>query len=186
MKKLLLIPLLAVTSLNAFAAETYTVEPTHTFANFEIKHLGFSTSRGQFGGTSGTVTLDMAKKTGSAEIHFDMTTINTGVPKLDEHLSGDDFFAVEKYPTATFKSSTFTFDGDTLTKVVGDLTLHGQTHPVTLNVTAFKCGTNPMTEKPHCGADAITTIKRSDWGVSAYVPAVSDEVTLDIQIEVNQ
>jgi len=185
-KKILLLPLLAAFSVSAAAADTYVIEPTHTFANFEINHLGFSTSRGQFGGTSGTLSLDQAKKTGSVDVTFDLTQLNTGVPKLDEHLQGADFFDVAQYPTATFKSSTFKFDGDTLVAVDGELTLHGVTKPVSLDVTGFKCGEHPMTKKPHCGADAVTTIKRSDWGVSAYVPAVGDEVKLTIQVEADK
>lgn len=165
------------------AADTYTIDPNHTSATFAFKHLGLSTFHGKFTKASGTVTLDPAQKKGSADITFDATGVVTGVPKFDDHLRSKDFLDVEKFPTATFKSQNIKFSGDSPTEVSGSLTLHGVTKPVTLKVTSFACKEHPMMKVPACGADASTTIKRSDFGLGAYVPNVSDELPLVIEIE---
>jgi polyisoprenoid-binding protein YceI len=183
MNKLLAAAALAVASAPAFAADTYVIDPTHTYPMFEVSHLGFSTTRGGFNKTGGTIVLDMAKKTGSVDIVIDATSLATPVPKLDDHLKNEDFFNVAKYPAITFKSNQLAFEGDALKSVTGDLTMHGVTRPVTLEVTHFVCKEHPMTKKPHCGADAHTTIKRSEWGITTYSPAVGEDVKLKIQVE---
>lgn len=167
----------------AAAADVYTLDNHHTYAMFEINHLGFSTLRGGFTGIDGDLSLDLAAKTGSVNITIDANSLQTAVPDFTTHLKSADFFEVEKYPTLTFKSTAFKFEGEQLSKVEGDLTMHGVTQPITLDVTAFRCGEHPMKKKPHCGADAQAVIKRSDWGISTYVPHVADEVTLKIEIE---
>lgn len=183
MKKLLAASALTLASFAAVAADTYVIEPTHTYPMFEIDHLGFSTTRGGFDKTEGTIVLDTAKKTGSVDITIHTDSLRTPVVKLDEHLKKDDFFNVAKYPTITFKSSKLGFNGDALSEVTGDLTMLGVTKPVTLTVTHFACKQHPMLKKQHCGADAETKIKRSEWGLSSYSPAVGEEVTLKIQVE---
>ncbi|WP_373974744.1 YceI family protein [Chitinibacter sp. SCUT-21] len=184
MKKLILASILSAATLSAVAAPvTYNVDPSHTYASFEINHLGFSTQRGSFQKTDGVITLDQEKKTGSVDITIDTASLNTGWAARDKHLTSEDFFNVGKFPTMTFKSKSFKFDGDKLSSVSGDFTLLGVTKPLTLNVSAFKCAPHPMSKKPTCGADAVATIKRSEFGMAAYVPAVSDEVTLRIQVE---
>ncbi|WP_410497788.1 YceI family protein [Chitinibacter sp. S2-10] len=184
MKQLILASILSAATLTATAAPVaYSVDPSHTFATFEINHLGYSTQRGAFDKTSGTITVDLEKKTGSADISIDTASLDTGWDARDKHLKSEDFFNVEKFPSMTFKGTNFKFDGDKLSSVSGDFTLLGVTKPLTLQVTSFKCAPHPMSKKPACGADAVATIKRSEFGMSAYVPAVSDEVTLRIQVE---
>jgi polyisoprenoid-binding protein YceI len=176
--------LLMITPLAASqAADVYSVDPNHTFASFQFKHLGFSTFTAKVGGASGTVSLDTAAKTGSADITLDANAIYTGVQKFDDHLKSPDFFDVKKFPKITFKSQKFTFSGDKLTSIAGDLTVHGVTKPVTLTVDSMTCRDHPMAKVPACGADARATVKRSDFGMSMYVPAVADEITLLIGIE---
>jgi len=170
----------------AEAAETtYTVDTNHSFPSFEIKHMGFSTFRGRFDKVSGSVTLDPAAKKGSAEVTIDVGSVSTGVDKLNEHLKTPDFFDAATYPTITFKSSSFKFKGDKLVSVAGDLTMHGVTKPVTLQVDAFACKEHPFMKVPACGADAHAVIKRSDWGIGSKFPAavLGEEVTLHIQVE---
>lgn len=184
MKRFIAAAALATLAFGASAAETtYTIDPTHTFANFEINHLGFSTTRGRFDTTSGSIALDLAKKTVKADISIDVNSLSTGVPKLDDHLKAPDFFDAAKYPSIGFKSTAAKFSGDKLVSLTGDLSLHGVTKPVTLEVTSFTCKEHPMRKVPACGADAVATIKRSEWGISTYVPAVADEVRLEIQVE---
>lgn len=173
----------AALALPAAAQETYSVDARHTFPVFEVKHFGMSTQRGTFNKVTGKITLDTAGKKGSADITIDMTGIVAGEPKLVDHLKAADFFEVEKYPTATFKSSNFKWEGDKLASISGDLTLKGVTKPVTLTVTSFNCGPHPMNKKPMCGADATTTLKRSDFNVKYAIPAVADDVKLSIPIE---
>lgn len=184
MKRLTLAAVLAA-ALPAFA-QTYTVDARHTFPQYEVKHFGMSTQRGMFNKTTGKITLDRAAKKGTADIAIDLNSIVTGEPKLTDHLKNEDFFNVTKNPTATFKSSDFRFQGDKLTAVAGDLTLNGVTKPVTLNVEAYNCGDHPMNKKPMCGADLTATIKRTDFGVKYAVPAVGDDVKLNIAIEAFQ
>lgn len=187
MKKIITSAIFAAIATSAFAApEVYTIDPSHTLPSFEINHLGYSTQRGSFDKTNGTITLDMEKKSGTADIKIDTTSLRTGWEKRDAHLKTEDFFNTEKFPTMTFKGTDFKFNGDKLASVGGQLTLLGVSKPVTLQITGFKCAPHPMSKKPACGADAVTTIKRSDFGMTAYVPAVSDEVTLRIQIEASK
>lgn len=173
----------AAFALPASADDAYSVDPAHTFPNFEINHLGFSTMHGRFGATSGKIVLDSAAKSGSIDITIDATSIDTGHAKRDTHLKSEEFFNVGKFPTLAYKATKLKFDGDKLTGADGELTLLGVTKPVSLAVTAFKCGPHPMNKKPMCGANATATIKRSDFGLSAYVPAVSDEVRISIEVE---
>lgn len=188
MKKILAAAiLLSATTLGAQAAESsYKLDPTHTFPTFEISHLGFSTFRGRFDKTEGTVTLDTAKKTGSVEATIDVNSISTGVAKLDEHLKNEDFFDAKKYPTITFKSTRLKFEGDKLDEVTGDLTMHGVTKAVTLDVDDFTCKQHPLAGVWACGANLETKIKRSDWGISKYSPNVGEEVKLKIEVEAHQ
>jgi polyisoprenoid-binding protein YceI len=168
----------------AHAADTYTIDPSHTFPRFEISHFGFSTHHGQFNKTTGTVVLDRKAGTGSIDITVDTTSVGTGDAKLEEHLRGADFFNVAKFPTMVFKSKALKFDGGTPVQAVGELTLLGVTKPLTLTISRVKCGPHPMAkDKEVCGAEASGKLKRTDFGMKTYVPAVGDEVTLRIQVE---
>jgi polyisoprenoid-binding protein YceI len=190
MKKLMtLTSVCALTALayGAAAAETYTIDPNHTFPSFEINHMGFSTFRGRFDRTSGTVTLDTAKKTGSVDVTIDVDSISTGVDKLNTHLKTPDFFDAAKFPTITFKSSAFRFKGGKVVAITGDLTMHGVTKPVTLTVDSLVCKDHPFMKVPACGAGAHAVIKRTDWGIGSYPPAIlGEDVTLRIQIEAHK
>jgi len=165
------------------APESFTVDPRHTFPSFEVSHLGFSTQRGRFNASSGKIVLDRAAQKGSIDVVIDTRSVDTGLEKLEEHLRGEDFFNVAKFPAMTFKSSTLKFSGDVPVAAEGELTLLGVTKPVTLAITAFKCGQHPIAKKEACGADATTTIRRSDFGMSYALPAVGDEVKLVINVE---
>jgi len=173
----------AACALPANAAETYTVDPDHTYPNFQINHLGFSTMHGRFGATRGKIALDPAAKSGSIDITIDASSVDTGQAKRDKHLRSEEFFNVEKYPALTYKSTRLKFDGARLAGADGELTMLGVTKPVALDVSAFHCGANPINKKPMCAANAIATIKRSEFGMNAYVPAVGDEVKITIEVE---
>lgn len=184
MKKHVIAAIAASTlTLPAFAADAYTVDPNHTFASYEVMHLGFSTQRGRFGKSSGRILLDRAARTGSVDIAMDPATVSIGNPKLEDHLRSEDFFDVARHPAITFKSTNLKFNSDTLVAVEGDLTLRGVTRPVTLNVSAFRCAPHPLVKKDACGADASVTVKRSDFGIKYAIPAVSDDVRILISVE---
>lgn len=181
-----LIAVLALTTafpLAALAADSYTVDPLHTFPRFRINHLGFSTMQGRFDKTTGKITLDRAAKTGTVELAIETASVDTGFFKRDDHLKSPDFFNAAEFPTVTYKSTAIHFNGDTPSSVDGNLTISGVTKPVTFTIDAFHCGANPMNKKEECGADASADIKRSDFGVKYGVPNIGDDVKLILEIE---
>lgn len=163
---------------------TYTLDPTHTDVLVEWTHFGFSKPSAHFGITEGKLVYDAddASKS-SVEVTIPVTAIDTFVPKLDEHLKGADFFDAGKFPTATFKSTSVAAAGTNKLTVTGDLTVKGITKPVTLDVTLNGAGEHPMAKKQAIGFSATGTIKRTDFGVGAYAPNVSDDVQLRITTE---
>jgi polyisoprenoid-binding protein YceI len=181
--KLLIAALGTVFTVPVFAADSYTIDPGHTHPSYEISHFGWSTQRGRFDRVTGKITLDRAAKSGTVDLSIDAASVSTGVPKLDEHLRSEDFFNVAKYPAMTFKSDQVTFSGDSPAAVNGEFTLLGVTKPVTLTIKAFHCAPNPFIKKEACGADAVATIKRSDFGMKTYLPGLSDEVRFLINVE---
>lgn len=184
MKKSIFALIIANTlSFSAAAADSYTVDPRHTFPGFEINHLGFSIQRGRFNHTSGKVILDLETGAGHVNVVIDTASVNTGLPELEENLRSKDFFDAARYPHITFSSDQLSFNKEQLVAVDGNLTLHGITKPVHLTVDHFHCGMNLIAMKNTCGANATTTIKRTDFGVSKYAPALADEVKIIIQIE---
>lgn len=183
LKKLICTALAGLCNFSTLAAESYTVDSRHTFPSFEINHLGFSIQRGRFNESSGKIILDTANSTGSIDISVNMASISTGLAELEEHLRGEDFFDVAKYPTMTFKSDALKFAGDKLIGADGILTLHGVSKPVHLKIDYFYCGMNVIKVKYTCGANATTTIKRSDFDVDKYAPMISDKVNVMIQVE---
>lgn len=183
-KRLVLASLLAVATFGAQAADRYTIDPTHTQVEFTYSHFGFSNITGRFDTVESEFLFDAQDPTkSSVKVTIPMASLSTGVEKLDAHLLNADFFDAEKFPTATFTSTAVTAAGEGQLKVAGDLTIHGVTRPVVLDVTINKIGEHPMAKTPAAGFDARTVIKRSDFGVGAYAPAVSDEVTIEITVE---
>ncbi|HET9034275.1 MAG TPA: YceI family protein [Dokdonella sp.] len=186
LKQTLLASALALVSGSVFAAtEAYTIDGNHTQANFTWTHFGYSNPSGGFNDISGTINFDAEDPTrSSVDVSIAIDSLNTQVEKLDEHLKKADFFDAAKYPTATFKSTRIV-KGATKNefKVSGDLTIHGVTRPVTLDATLNRAEAHPMSKKPTIGFDGSVTIKRSDFGIGAYVPNVSDEIRIHITTE---
>lgn len=163
---------------------TYNIDPTHTFVTFEAKHFNTSTLRGRFDKKEGSVVIDRAAKTGKVELTIDMNSVSTGVPQLDTHLKGKDFFEASTHPSAKFIGDKVEFDGDKVTAVSGSLTMKGKTNPVTLKAVSFNCYDHPMLKRQVCGGDFETMITRSQWGVSYGLPNVlPDNIRLLIQVE---
>lgn len=167
----------------AQAADKYTIDPHHTFPSIEADHKGMSILRGKFTKNSGTVTLDRAAKTGSMEITIDAASVDFGVEHLNNMIRGEKLFDVAKFPTAVYKSSKITFNGDVPATVEGELTLHGVTKPVQLVIHKFKCAENAMLKREVCGADASAVFNRADFGLGYGVPHFDPVTRLQIEVE---
>jgi polyisoprenoid-binding protein YceI len=167
------------------APATFTTDPNHTFVRFSYNHAGFTTQEQRFNKVSGTVTLDEAANTGTVDILIDAKSIDTGSDLFNGHIQGVDFLDTTDFPTATFKSTAIKFSGQRPASVDGNLTIKGITKPVTLTVTSYTHGPNMM-KKDAIGADATTTVKRSDFNMGKYAPMVGDDVKISISIEASQ
>lgn len=163
---------------------SYQLDPNHTVVLASWNHFGYSHPSANFGQASGTLVYDADDvATSRVEVTLPLAGLDTFVPKLDAHLRSADFFDAEKYPTITFRSTRVHDLGGGKLAIMGDLTVHGVTRPVTLDATLNGASVNPMTKSPTIGFDATTTIKRSDFGVGAYVPKVGDEIAIRISTE---
>lgn len=183
-RRIALASALALVTAPAFAA-TYTLDPGHTQVVFSWNHFGYSNPTAQFRKIEGTLEFDAANPTkANVKVTIPLNSVNTNVEKLDEHLQAADFFDSAKYPDAVFKSTKVEKGtSENQLKVTGDLSLHGVTKPVVLDVTVAKVGEHPMRKAPAAGFDATATIKRSDFGITTYVPMVSDDIKLRITSE---
>lgn len=165
------------------AAETFTLDPSHTYVLWHINHFGFSNPSGKWM-AEGTLVLDETRPQDSkVNVTIHTADIVTGIPKLDEHLKKKEFFDVTKFPTATFVSDKVNVTGKNTAKVHGILTIHGVTKPITLDVTLNKIGISPITQKKTAGFTASTKLKRSDFGMTTYLPGLGDEVKINIEAE---
>ena len=182
--KHLIIAMLAASAASTSAfAQTYNIDPSHTYPSFEADHMGISLWRGKFNKTEGKITLDRAAKTGTVDITIDTSSIDFGHDKMNEHAKGKDMFNVEQFPTATYKGKSIKFEGDKPVAVEGELTLLGVTKPVTLVINKFKCIPHPFFKREACGADATAEFKRTDFGLNYGTPRFAPEVKLAIQVE---
>ncbi|WP_174286606.1 YceI family protein [Sphingomonas bacterium] len=160
------------------AAGTYAVEPNHTQVTFSVSHMGISPFAGTFSGGSGILTVDPAKPdSATVTVTIPTRSVQTTSSKLTEELNSADWLDTAKYPDAVFKSTAVHTRGPGA-MIEGMLTLHGVTKPVALYARFFGAGTNPMSKKASVGFLGRITIKRSDFGVTKYVPMVSDDTVL--------
>jgi polyisoprenoid-binding protein YceI len=172
------------------APTTYQIDPSHTFPSFEVDHSGgTSVWRGKFNSTSGTVTMDKAAGTGSVSVTIDAKSIDFGHDGLNKHVTGEErpdpaMLDVAKFPTATYQGRLTSWVNGAPTKVEGNLTLHGVTKPVNLEIRSFKCAPARQGGGETCGADALAEFNRADFGVSfGQSFGFTMGVTLRIQIE---
>ncbi|MCX7170516.1 MAG: YceI family protein [Proteobacteria bacterium] len=176
----------ALVAASAVAADTYTIDPRHTYPMFEVSHYGFSTQRGRFERTGGKISIDLESKTGSIEVKIDTASISMGMEAWNQQLRSDSYFNSEQFPFITFRSTHLFFDADRLIGAEGDFTLLGITRPLKLIVSNFHCGLNPIHKRQQCGADASTSIKRSEFGMTRALPGISDEVRILVGIEADK
>ena len=164
----------------------WSTDPAHSEVMFSIRHGGVSNVHGRFGGVKGTLVFnetDITKST--VTVTIDTSTVDTGEPNRDAHLKTAAFFDVPNFPTASFTSSGVVKNGNKLT-VNGNLTLHGVTLPVVLDVEGPSTPVQGMDKKPHSGFTATTTLSRTAYGIGSSFPAivVGDEVKLTIELEI--
>ena len=163
---------------------SYKLDPAHTMVLFSWNHFGFSHPTAELGLGDGTLIFDEQHPAkSSVEVSLPLADLDTHVPALDKHLKKADFFDADKYPMVTFKSTMVQPLGGHKFKITGQLTVHGVTESVVLDATLNKVGTHPLTKAQSIGFDAVGTLKRSDFGVAAYVPNVSDQITVRITTE---
>jgi polyisoprenoid-binding protein YceI len=172
-------------SASAVAADTYLLDPNHTYPSFEADHMGgISIWRGKFNKSSGTVTLDRAARTGTVEVTIDTASVDVGNASLNEHLQKADLLDTAKYPTAVYKGTRMRFKGDKPVEVIGTLTLHGVTRPLNLEIESFKCMIHPVLKRQVCGAEAEGEFNRADFGiVYGKQYGFKMKTTLHIQVE---
>ncbi|HTH66901.1 MAG TPA: YceI family protein [Rhodanobacter sp.] len=166
------------------APVTYKLDPSHTMVLFSWNHFGYSNPTADFGLGEGTLVFDEQHPAASSvQVSLPLAMLDTHVPALDKHLKEPDFFNADKYPVVTFKSTAVQPLGGNKFKVTGNLTVHGVTKVVVLDATLNKIGPHPMSKAQSIGFDATASIKRSDFGMGAYVPNVSDAVNIRITTE---
>jgi len=175
--------ILALTLSQPLFAASYTFDPMHSYVEWKVSHFGFSNQSGKCF-TNGTLNYDPKNPQASqVKATLKLSDVVTGIPDLDKHLKGKLFFNVEQFPNATFVSDKVDVQNQQITKVHGQLTLHGVTKPVTLDVKLNQIGKNPITDKESIGFSASTKLKRSEFGMTTMLPGISDEVPILIEIE---
>jgi len=189
MKKATIIAALLIASAATTFAQTWNVDKAHSRVGFTFTHLQIAELGGTFNSIDGKLTSAKPDfSDASVEFSADINSISTGSEQRDNHLKTADFFDAEKFPKLTFKSTSWKKVADKKYKVTGDLTMHGVTKPVTLDVVLGGVGTHPQTKKPIAGFKITGTIKRTDFGVSPSTPSmfVSDDVNLNATTEFAQ
>lgn len=177
--------LLAASGSAVAAAMTYRIDSAHTYPSFEADHLGgLSVWRGKFNHSRGTITLDKLAGSGTVDVTVDMRSADFGQDALNQSAQGKELFESDKYPTAHYTGKLARFVDGAPTEVVGTLTLHGATRPLTLKIDSFKCMPHPVLKREVCGADALATFRRDAFGIEAGKDyGFGMDVTLRIQVE---
>jgi len=162
----------------------YIAEPTHAYITFQYQHLGFSNPTVAFRRFDAKLDLNPGRpEESSVDVVIDAASIESLVPVFNEHLRAPDFFDTTAHPKILFRSTGAFKLSEKQGRLQGDLTIKEVTKPVTLDVSLNKVGINPITKKETIGISATAVLNRSEWGLGAYAPAVSDEVRLNLEIE---
>jgi len=184
MKKVLLLVVLICGGYCFAETQTWQIDPMHTAAQFSVRHMGISTVRGIFEKTSGTVTFDPANPSSAViDVTIDANTVNTRVDRRDNDLRSANFFDSAKFPTITFKSKRVEPAGAGKLKITGDLTIHGVTKEVVLDVDGPSAAISDPMGNSRMGASASTKISRKDFGVNGAAAMVGDEIEIVLDVE---
>ena len=186
LKRLMVVALLVLFTPFSFGKPvTYVIDPSHTFPAFEADHMGgLSLWRGKINSTSGEIILDKKNRTGYVTVVMEMDSIDFGNDQMTKQAKSDDMFDVEEFPQAKYEGILINFQDGSPTKVEGELTLHGITKKVDLEIKAFKCKLHPFKLREVCGADIRGNIMRDDFGISyAKIMGFKMDVALRIGVE---
>ncbi|KQS03585.1 polyisoprenoid-binding protein [Sphingomonas sp. Leaf357] len=165
----------------AVTAGRYTVESSHTRVQFSVSHMGFTDWYGDLTGARGTLKLDPRNIAGSTlDISVPIASVSTTNVKLDDELRGAQWFDAKQFPDISFVSTRVVRTGARDAAITGNLTFHGVTRPVTLQAHFNGAGVNPLDKNYTVGFSATTTIRRSDFGVKAYIPLIGDTTQLRV------
>lgn len=175
--------LLLCASQPVWSAESFVLDPGHTFPSFEIRHQGISTMRGKFNRSQGRVVLDPQGQGSVIEVSVDAGSGDTGHDGLNQKLLGALFFQTSRFPEIRFTSNNVEYVEGKPVRANGNLTLLGETRPVILEIRDYACTLQFLTRRPMCGADVHAVIKRSDFGMNYAIPLIGDEVKLTIEVE---
>lgn len=175
--------LLLATGAASAGPAAYVIDPMHTFPSFEADHMGISIWRGKLNKSSGKVLYDKAAGTGTVEIVTELASIDFGMEALAAWARGKEFFDVKKHPRAVFKGTLQSPIDGVPTALVGELTLHGVTRPLTLVVNSLKCVEHPVFRRDYCGADARGSFNRDDFGLGAG-KEYGFKMNVDLRIQV--
>lgn len=182
--RFLIISLCFSLSCVANAAETYTIDPSHSYVLWHISHFDFSHPSGKWMVAEGKLILDKEKPQNSkVNVLIHVNDMITGIPELDKHLKSPSFFDIQKFPQATFVSDKVNLTGKDSADVHGILTVHGISKPIILNIALNKMGISPITNKETVGFTGTTNLKRSDFGITSYLPGLGDQVQINIEAE---
>ena len=183
--RLLPLALLGLCAAASAAPVTYVIDPTHTYPSFEADHFGgMSVWRGKFNKTSGKLLVDKDGGSGSVDITIDINSIDYGLDAMNAKARSAELFDAKKYPKAYYKGNFAGYSNGVPSRVEGELTLHGVTKPLVLTLNSVKCMPHPMLKRDFCGADAVATLNRDDFGISAGKDwGFKMDVTLRIQVE---
>ena len=168
---------------SAFAADSYTFDSVYSLVHFDIARVGFSSQRGTFNETQGKVTLDLATKTGNVDFIIQTASIDMGALAWTSHLSDEGLFNVKKFPTMNFKSDKLIFEGEKVVAAEGQFTMLGVTKPLRVTVNDFQCGISSIDKRSLCSGSISASLKRSDFGLTKYIPFVSDEVSITVPMD---
>ena len=185
---LLTLPLLIISAAPSSHAASYTINPAGTHVRFAIERFKTSATTGGFYDIKGQLQYDPSLQTGDISLIIPINSLNTGNPSFNSSLTGPDFFDAKKFPSAQFKSTKWYFDQNKkspqVTKVDGKLTLHGETHPISLTATNFDCYLSPSLKKDVCGGDFTATIDRTKWNINKFVWfGLTKNLNLNIKVE---
>lgn len=188
---MLRVSLLATTLALSFAAtpvraapQSFDLDPAHTYPSFEADHMGISKWRGKFNRSTGHVLLDREAKTGTVAVEIEIASVDFGLDQMNEHAVSADLLDAKAFPTASYRGTLTRFRKGAPTRAEGELTLHGVTHPVELEILSFKCVPHPVSQREYCGADVRATIRRDAFGIDAGKDYGFDmRVALRIQVE---
>lgn len=168
---------------SVYASDVYRLDKDHCYIIWSVSHFGFSMVSGKFM-CQGTLNFDAANPANSSlDVTIDTSKVNTGIAKLDEILQGKNFFDSANYPMATFKSTRIIVTGKEAGQITGVVTIHGVSKDITLNVKLNKQGQHPFFNASAFGFSGSATLKRSDFNMRGYLPGVSDDTQLQLQVE---